>query len=118
MNETIEQSTTARLVESRTREAQYGFSCREAIIEHPTMGRLWIGQNWGSDGLNGKLILWKYGVVVKLIPTDSFATLDNAVNEYGMTTLHRASHAADPARPLLHWLGGPWIERVAESLGL
>lgn len=109
---------TSTLIETRTRRVQYGFTCREAIIDHPTLGRLWIGQNWGSDGIGGELVSWCNGSVVQLLDDDTFESLDAKINDYGMTILGRAAHGHDKSRPLLDWFERAALERLAASLGL
>lgn len=98
--------TDIKIIERREVKRDYGFLGTEAIIDHHKHGRLLIADGYGQmDGARGGMVRWEHGMVIKLQPADTFASLEaGAWNE--STTLMQAVRAGyDDTRPLQNWDG-------------
>lgn len=101
------------VVESRSVERDYGFAGVEAIIEHPSHGRLLIRDGFGGMGQpRGGAVRWVHGMVCKLQPGD---TLDGLREDTRVLSAVLAGY--DDTRPVLDW-DGHVIAAVAKSAGL
>lgn len=103
-----------KIIEKKNINREYGFNCQKIIIDHPKHGRLLVTDGYGEDGLNGSTIRWKHGLVIKLLPNDTFLTLEKPWNETE-TILSAALNGCDKTRPILP-LDGYMIEKMMESL--
>lgn len=107
-----------KLIEKREVTRDYGFDGIDAIVDHPTHGRLLIMDGFGgTDTLKGGAVRWEHGMAIKLQDGDTIDGLINGEwNDY--TTLMGAVIAGhDDSRPILEW-DGDMVESVAKSVGL
>lgn len=113
-------TATAKIivVESRSFLGRYELRAREAIIDHPTHGRLLIRQGYcGESQLRGGAYRWDGGAIYGLRQDDTFATLTEGAWNADINLYHAVVNGHDDSRPLLDWPGRA-IESMAESAGL
>lgn len=105
------------VIETRDAAREYGFKGKEAIVDHPSHGRLLIVDGFGGqDTLSGGAVRWRHGRVCKLLPDDSFRSLDAAWN--AETSVQDAALAGyDSDRPLQEWTGNQ-LASLANACGL
>jgi hypothetical protein len=96
---------------------EYGIPYAAAIVQHPTLGRVYISEEYGGeDGISGGTYRWRHGIAVQLRPDDTAETLNAPWSEHA-SVLEAMLRGMDPARLVLNWSGAA-IERVARSAGL
>jgi predicted DNA-binding protein len=105
------------IIEDMSGAGEYGMSQAAAIIQHPTLGRVYISEGYGGEeSLNGGTYRWRHGIAVQLRPDDTSATLDAPWNEHA-SVLDAMLRGMDHGRPVIDWTGAV-IEKVARSAGL
>lgn len=110
--------TKTTLIETRDVRGAYDMICRQAIIEHPTHGRLLLTEGYGGeDSLEGGAYRWRHGVLAKLQPGDTLAALEAAEWNPVLSHLGAVLEDCDPDRPVLAW-DGHSLEAVARAAGL
>ena len=93
-----------RIVEQRITTGAYNFNREEIIIES-AHGRLLISEGFGGGDLEGQQYRWRHGTVIKLMPEDTFDSLE-AGNWNECTGLYQAvTQGHDDTRPMLEWSG-------------
>lgn len=105
---------TTAVIEQRATERDYQFPGIDAIISHPTHGRLLICDGFGGMGeLRGGAVRWEHGIAIKLHNDDTLDTLyaDN------YCILDRAISGRDDSRPIMPW-SGSIIATLARDAGL
>lgn len=102
-----------KLIQKRAVKRDYGFIGNEVIVDHPKHGRLLITDGYGEDGLNGGSVRWKHGYAIKLLPNDTFESLEEPWNDTE-TILSAAIRCYDPKRQILPW-NGKIIEKMMEN---
>jgi len=111
-------TTDAVLIESSAGPAEYGFSRREAIVDHPEYGRILIREGYGGENtLAGGQIRWRHGMAIQLQPGDTLESLRDGAWTEDASLYDAVVRGYDEARPVLE-MGGRTIERMAESLGI
>lgn len=112
-------ATKPRVIESETLNGQYDMGCCQAIIDHPSRGRLLLREGFGGmDELSGGAYRWRHGWVIRLLSDDTLASLRQDHPDYlGDSILDVAMRFDDPLRPVLGW-DGVVIDRLAKSVGL
>jgi len=107
-----------KIVESTREDGQYGMMCTVAIVDHPKHGRILITEGYGGEGqLRGGQYRWEHGMVIKLLPTDTFDSLSAGPWNDTVTLLEAVYGGYDDARPVLRWDGSA-IASLAGGLGL
>lgn len=110
-------SKSKALLETASFPGPYGFECKAAIIDHDTQGRILLFQRYGGvDWMDGGATRWRHGVCARLLPSDTFESLNGEWNSTS-TVLDAVLAGADDSRPLLEW-NGIMIDRMARSVGL
>lgn len=105
------------LIEKIVLEGPYEMAVTQAIVEHTAHGRILITQGFGGmDSLEGGCVRWKHGLTVRLLPHDTFDTLDAPYNEWA-SVKEAALSGYDADRPVLPMEAGE-IQRIAEAAGL
>lgn len=106
------------LIETGELEAEYGYTCTVAVIDHHEHGRLLLMQGFGGmDSVEGGAVRWRHGMAVKIHDDD---TLDGLGSERwnAETTLYQAVvNGHDNSRPVMEW-DGFVVERIASTVGL
>jgi len=109
--------STVTVFEKRDVTRDYGLAGVEAIIEHPTAGRLLIADGFGgTDSLAGGAVRWRHGLACRLWPDDTFDVLDQPWNA-GTSLADAVTAGHDNDRPVLDW-SGRTIASVAAIAGL
>ncbi len=106
----------SKVIERREVTRDYGFSGVEAIVDHAKFGRILLCDGYGEKGLSGGCVRWEHGLVVSLMPDDSFEKLDSDWN-YCNSILDAACAGYDVDRKILN-LKGHMIHNMAKSLKL
>lgn len=106
------------LIERRDVKRNYGFAGTEAVIDHPTHGRMLLCDGFGGiDSISGGTVRWAHGMAIKLHDGDTFETLDGAQWTNDVTLMQATQHGYDDTRPVLDW-DGLAIARAAAAAGL
>jgi len=109
--------TQIAVVSQRTVQGLYDMTCKQVIIDHPGHGRCLLSEGFGGiDTIAGGAYRWQHGVAAKLLPDDTWDTLDawaGAISSPSqLITVLLDGHDSD--RPLLDW-GGNTITAVARA---
>lgn len=108
----------ATVVDQRDVERDYGFKGVEAIVDHPTHGRLYVRHGFGGmDTLEGGQVRWKHGLAIQLRQNDTFADLDADWNDQGVDVRQAMTNGYDASRPVLQW-DGYMVANLAAACGL
>ena len=95
----------AVLTEKRTVEGAYGINADQMILDTSEHGRLLVCDGFGGNDINGYTHRWEYGTVAQLQPGDTFADLDERINDHGTTLFECVTTGNDSDRPILLWPG-------------
>lgn len=107
----------AQLIESRDVERDYGFTGCEAIVDHPTLGRILIVDGYGGENTpSGGCVRWRHGSIYQLLPDDDLDTLEDGRWNDSMSQLDAILYGIDESRPL--HTGSVSILHIAKSVGL
>jgi hypothetical protein len=107
----------SKIIQRRDVQRDYGFWGVDAIIEHPTHGRVLIRDGFGGRGNAGWMVRWECGIGVKLRPGDTLESLESEMHNDWTTVRAAAEHGYDPLRPVMPW-DGTAVRRVAKAAGL
>lgn len=105
------------VIESDHVERDYGFRGTDAVIEHPTHGRLLLSDGYGELGNRGGKVRWEHGTAVKLQPGDTLGSLRSTEWNDWMNLFSAVKTGCDESRPVLDW-SGDMVAAVAKSAGL
>lgn len=93
------------LIAKRTERGAYDMLSDQMIIDTEEHGRLLVCDGFGGTDMRGECYRWEYGTVAKLQPGDTFADLDEWINDSGTTLFACVTTGNDQDRPLLRWPG-------------
>lgn len=111
-------TNTVTVIEQRPIERDYEMQGVQAIIDHPTHGRLLIEDGFGGmDTLEGGAVRWEHGGVIKLKANDTLSSMENESWNDHCDLLSVVLMGRDDERPVMEW-DGFVIRSVAESFGL
>ena len=114
----IPMKTTSKLIEISQRHGAYDLGCSAAIIDSRKHGRLLLHQGFGGmDSLAGGSYRWRHGIVARLQPADTLASLAEENWNDHMSRLDAILEACDPTRPVLNFRGAA-IAALARQAGL
>jgi hypothetical protein len=116
----MSQTTTSKttVIEHRRATGQYDMQYTEAIVEHPTLGRLYVTEAYGGEqSLAGGCYRWRHGAAYRLQPSDTLQSLDQrpAADDYPNTIMTSMVMCRDDSRPLLLDVD---VARLAKQAGL
>jgi len=105
-----------KIIEQKTSAADYDLPCKEAIVDHDTMGRLYIAEGFGGlDSLEGGQMRWKHGFAIKIEKSDTLENLHE--RRWNDETTYYQAMLAGAYGKILNWQGY-MIEMLACQLGL
>lgn len=100
------------IIEKRVVECEYAIKGVEAIIDHKTLGRIFVCKGFGGLGeLRGGAMRWEHGIAIKLRSSDTFAELEKE------DALYNAKHGYGQDREVMQ-LDGLHLEKIARSVGI
>jgi hypothetical protein len=103
------------LIECDVNPGLYNLPCQEMIVELSNGTHVYLSEGFGGmDELMGGQYRWQHGIAVKLLPTDTLASIRVDDGAVLLSNFDRMVHGYDTERPLLDWSGSK-IGKIAEE---